>query len=278
MTDIGTEAASDRDGPGAVVVMGAASGIGEAISIRLADCGYQVFCVDLVESSGSDSFVSIRCDVTDNDSVDAMAEIVRNSGIPVAGIVNSAGIAGAGPLMDCSDDELLRNFQVNALGTFRVIKALFPALLESRGRIINITSLSGLFEFPFVGPYVMSKHAAEAMSICLRREFSHLGISVSTIAPGKVVTPLLDKARILGSEKLESISEHFRERAQRYSRYDAERTRTNAVPPERVADVTLHALTSRRPRRRYYPVRHPLRTRLFLRLSQRTLDRIMNRI
>jgi len=263
---------------GAVVITGAASGIGAAITEQLTGLDVRVFGLDLNRPPERRGVTAVACDVTDQPSISRAVGLVTEAGVPIRGLVNCAGVVGGGPLVECTDEEILQTIDVNAMGMLRVIRALFHVLLRSSGMIVNVTSLSGLFPFPFAGPYVMSKHAAESMSVSLRRELAPLGIQVATILPGKVRTPFAERASELVQRKISGTSPYFRDRAARYAAYDSARFERDSVDPERVAAAALHALYSRRPRPRYFVVSHPLKTRLLLSLPQRLTDRIMARI
>ena len=116
------------------------------------------------------------------------------------GLVNNAGIAVAGPLLEASADDFRQQLEVNLIAPMTVIKAFAPLLGTDRartgppGRIVNISSVGGRFAAPFVGLYAASKHGLEGLSQSLRRELMLFGIDVIIVAPGSVATPIWDKA------------------------------------------------------------------------------------
>ena len=116
------------------------------------------------------------------------------------GLVNNAGIAVAGPLLEASADDFRHQLEVNLIAPMTVIKAFAPLLGTDRartgppGRIVNISSVGGRFAAPFVGLYAASKHGLEGLSQSLRRELMLFGIDVIIVAPGSVATPIWDKA------------------------------------------------------------------------------------
>jgi NAD(P)-dependent dehydrogenase (short-subunit alcohol dehydrogenase family) len=246
-----------------VVVTGASSGIGAACALRLAELGYHVFAgarketaAEEVERRAPGAVEPLRLDVT---SAPTIAEAARRVAAAVgpaglAGLVNNAGIVAAGPLEFVPLDEVRQQFEVNVVGALAVTQAFLPLLRAARGRIVNVSSVSGRIASPFLGPYSASKFALEALSDSLRVELRPWGIRVSLVEPGAVDTPLWEKslaradeiekqfppeARALYGEGLTAMRKLAREAAQ------------SAMPAAVVAAAVAHALTARRPRTRY---------------------------
>lgn len=126
----------------------------------------------------------VRLDVTREEDVARVAEEIRDSKRGLYGLVNNAGIGNAGPLVEISVEELHRSFAVNVDGMHRMVRAMFPFIRESKGRIVNISSVNGFVPSPFFGPYVISKFAVEAYTDTLRQEIGDFGIKVSVVEPG----------------------------------------------------------------------------------------------
>ncbi len=149
-----------------------------------------------------DQFTPLLFDVTDAAAVNRAAKETAAAlgNATLAGLVNNAGIAVAGPLLHLDIDELRHQLEVNVTGQLIVTQA-FASLLgadSSRsgepGRIVMITSVGGRNANPFMGPYNASKFALEGLSESLRRELMIFGIDVIVVAPGAVATPIWDKA------------------------------------------------------------------------------------
>ena len=87
-----------------------------------------------------------------------------------------------------------KELEINLIGTVAVTQAFLPLIRASKGRIVNMSSVSGLISYPFVGPYSASKFALEAISDSLRIELHPWGITVSLIEPGDVATPIWEKS------------------------------------------------------------------------------------
>src|SRR5205085_1765114 len=124
------------------------------------------------------NFTPLTFDVTDEPAVTTAAREVREAlnGETLAGLVNNAGIAVAGPALELPIDEFRRQLDVNVIGPVIVTQAFGPLLGADRslrgppGRIVMISSVAGLNGNPLMAPYAMSKHAIEGLSESLRRE------------------------------------------------------------------------------------------------------------
>jgi NAD(P)-dependent dehydrogenase (short-subunit alcohol dehydrogenase family) len=149
-------------------------------------------------------FTPLLFDVTDGDTVLRAAGEVEEAvgGADLAGLVNNAGIALAGPLTHQPLDEMRRHFEVNVIGLISVTQAFLPLLgakehpAHKPGRIVNVSSVSGRVAEPFIGAYAASKHAVEAISDSLRRELLLYGIDVIVVRPGTVKTPIWEKGAV----------------------------------------------------------------------------------
>jgi len=273
-----------------VVVTGVSTGIGWGITKVLIQYGFRVFGsvrktqdAERLSKEFGERFVPLLFDVTDEAGVQAAARQVRNqlNGEKLFGLVNNAGIAVPAPLMHQPTDDFRHQIEVNLVSVLIVTKAFLPLLGTDRslrgdpGRIINISSVGGKRGSPFLGAYVASKHALEGFSESLRRELMLYGIDVIIIGPGKVATPIWDKA-----EKLDiSIygDTEYAEAIRRIYKYMIQDGR-NGYPPEKVGEVVRRALTTPKPQVRYAVVPGNFLRRLIPKLlPNRVLDRIIAR-
>src|SRR6185437_15153696 len=141
-------------------------------------------------------------DVTNEAAVLAAAREVRTAlnGQTLTGLVNNAGIAVAGPVLELAADEFRRQMNVNVIGPIITTQAFGPllgsdlSLKGPKGRIVMISSVAGKNGNPLTAAYSASKHAIEGLSESLRRELMLFGIDVIIIAPGAVKTPIWSKA------------------------------------------------------------------------------------
>jgi NAD(P)-dependent dehydrogenase (short-subunit alcohol dehydrogenase family) len=244
---------------GNIVITGASTGIGEACALRLDELGYRVFAGvrkaadgEALQKKSSDRLSPVILDVTSEESI---AAAVRMAGeIPLAGLVNNAGIFVAGPLELVPIAMWRKQFEVNVIGQVAVTQAFLPMLRAGRGRIVNIGSVAGRSALPFSGPYCSSKFALEGLTDSLRMELRQWGMSVSIIEPGAIRTPIWEKSDAGASEYLNAVPAHLLELYRAgldKLRAAAAQAGKNAIGPEEVVKAVEHALTSAKPKTRY---------------------------
>lgn len=231
-----------------VLITGCNSGFGFHASLTFARQGHEVFATvrnldragPLTDAAKAEDLELrvLRLDVRDADSVEgAVAEVVERVGrIDVC--VNNAGIELRGPIEECSDDEVLVQFDTNVFGLLRVVRAVLPVMrAQGSGVIVNVGSLAGLVARPFGGMYSATKHAVEAISESLHFECAPFGIRIAVVEPGQFETELLNNAITAAQFTDDSIykeaSDRFDEALQRLAP-DGRR-----APPEVVADTIV---------------------------------------
>jgi NADP-dependent 3-hydroxy acid dehydrogenase YdfG len=192
------------------VVTGASSGIGAATARHLAAEGFHVFCAarreDRVTALAAElKGTAVRCDVTSEDDVAALAERV---GPRLDVLVNNAGGAyGSSPVAEADADEWRRMYEVNVVGLMQVTRALLPALVASgAGVILNVGSTAGRVAYEGGGGYTAAKHGTKVVSETLRLELFDQPVRVCEIAPGMVKTDEFAVTRFAGDrEKAEAV-------------------------------------------------------------------------
>ncbi len=243
----------------AVLVTGASSGIGLKITELLSSKGYFVYAgarkqADLDRLNAMDNVESVRLDVTKWDDINAAVETVKKAGRGLYGVVNNAGVAIFTPLIEVEEDDLDFIFDVNIYGPYRITKAFAPMLIESKGRIANISSISGILAGQFFGPYSMSKHAIEAYTDALATEMAKFDVKVSAIEPGNYNSRIVESLvkRMEANDKTFDNSLYKAEFESLISGYGADRSRFK--DPTEVAQAVEKALFSDNPKRRYMVV------------------------
>jgi NAD(P)-dependent dehydrogenase (short-subunit alcohol dehydrogenase family) len=243
---------------GTVVITGASTGIGRASALRLAGAGFDVLAGVRREEDGAalraeDGRIEpVLVDVTDGAQVAALAQRVGVA--PLAGLVNNAGIAVAGPLEGVPLDEIRRQYEVNVFGLLAVTQALLEPIRTGRGRIVNVGSIGGRINTPFVGPYSSSKAAVRSLSASLRRELRPWGIQVALVEPGALDTPIWRKGEEGAQETIAALSDRVRTLYARPLDALLAATRkiaAGAASPDDAAQAIEHALTAERPRTLY---------------------------
>ena len=249
---------------GAVLVTGAAGGLGKACALRLVREGYKVFAGvrDLRAAEGLSKEIgprltTILLDITIAEQVKAAAELVGDSlgqEAGLVGLINTAGIALSGPLEFLPLESLRRIFEVNVIGQVSVIQAFLPLLRRSQGRIVNLGSGSGIMALPFVGGYSASKFALRALNDSLRRELRPWRIAVILVDLGFIGTGLKEKSLAEAKETLEGLPPDAKDLyARPFSAGIKFMTRAfeEATPAESVAELIFKALREKRPKSRY---------------------------
>jgi NAD(P)-dependent dehydrogenase (short-subunit alcohol dehydrogenase family) len=270
----------------AVLITGAASGIGYATAMRLARKGQIVYAgvrresdAEIVAIEGGENVRPLILDIGDEASIArARTAISRAHDVRLTGLVNNAGISIAGPLEMLPMEELRRLFEVNFFGTIAMMQAFIPLLREHRGRIVNVSSIGGKLAAPFVGAYAASKFALEAASDSLRLELRPFGIDVAIVEPGAVKTPMWQRSADESLRVLDTIPQSSRiaydEMIRNIVRF-AQQMEKRGIPPEQVAASIDRALHDPHPKARYL-VGSDARVRLLVaRLPEGLRDRIV---
>jgi NAD(P)-dependent dehydrogenase (short-subunit alcohol dehydrogenase family) len=270
-----------------VVITGVSTGIGSAAAKLLLERGFRVFGsvrkqadADRLKTGFGANFTPLLFDVTDEAAVLSAAREVRSqlNGETLAGLVNNAGIAVPGPVLELAADEFRRQMEVNFIGpviatqAFGPLLGADPQLKGPKGRIVMISSVAGKHGSPTGAAYSASKHAIEGLSESLRRELMLFGIDVIVIAPGAVKTPIWDKGQqvdisVYKNSPFFPALEKVRAFTQQLSKI--------GLPPEQIAEGIFEALTSANPNVRYQITPDPMRQLIMSWLPKRTVDRII---
>jgi NAD(P)-dependent dehydrogenase (short-subunit alcohol dehydrogenase family) len=179
-----------------VLVTGAASGLGAALTDRLRDAGAQVLATDVAERSQGTADDYLRLDVTsDDDWAAAVTEVAhRWGGLDV--LVNNAGVAGGGRIDISTLDEWRWLTEINLFGVVRGTKAFTPMLKKQRsGRIVNVASLAGLVHPAGMGSYNAVKAAVVAFTETTGHELAAYGVQAHVVCPSYFRTNLMDSLR-----------------------------------------------------------------------------------
>ena len=271
-----------------IVVTGASTGIGWATAKLLLGKGFRVFGsvrkqadADRLRSEFGPNFIPLLFDVTDEAAVLAAGREVRAAlnGETLAGLVNNAGIAVAGPVLELSADEFRRQMDVNVIGpiiatqAFGPLLGTDPSLRGPKGRIVMISSVAGKNGNPLTPAYSASKHAIEGLSESLRRELMLFGIDVIIVAPGPVKTPIWSK----GQEAVDLNNFKNSPYLPALQKVGAFMKHLDSIglPPERIAERVYDALSLPHPKVRYQIAPDPMRHLMMHWLPKRMVDRII---
>src|ERR1700712_65546 len=272
-----------------VVITGASTGIGWAMTKLLLELGFRVFGsvrkqadADRLKAEFGANFTPLIFDVTDEAAVLMAARDVRAEleGETLAGLVNNAGIAVAGPVLDLSADEFRRQMDVNVIGpiiatqAFGPLLGADPSLHGPKGRIVMISSVAGKNGNPLMSAYSASKFAVDGLSESLRREMMLFGIDVIIVAPGPVKTPIWAKAEDIDISRYRNSP--FFPALERIGKFMLQ-LGESGLPAEKIGELIHYALTAPNPRVRYQIAPDPMRHLLTAILPKRMVDRIIAR-
>jgi NAD(P)-dependent dehydrogenase (short-subunit alcohol dehydrogenase family) len=273
-----------------VVITGVSSGIGLETAKLVIETGGRVFGsvrrdedAERMQARLGKSFTPLLFDVRDDAAVEAEARRVRGllDGRRLSGLVNNAAVALPGPLLYQPAEEIRAQIETDLIAPFMVTRAFAPllgadpSLSGPPGRIVNISSIGGKLGQPFASGYIASKHGIEGFSEALRRELQMFGIEVAIVAPGVVATPIWDKVEpFLGRYADTPYGAAFDQGI----RDMLKAGRDHGLPPCKVAETIVEALTTSRPKPRYGPAQHPiLEQGLMMVLPRRVIDWAMAR-
>ena len=251
--------AETKSGQKAVLVTGASSGLGRAMTEMMAAKGYFVYAgarkdKDMQELNAIENVQAVRLDVTKQDEIDAAVKTISDAGRGLYGLVNNAGVVVLMPLIETDEKDFNFQMDVNVYGPYRITRAFAPLIIESKGRISTIGSISGTLSSATWGPYSMSKHAMEAFSDALADEMKRFGVMVSLIEPGtyqsKIGTSAVNRMeqreqKLDGSEFKTDMDESVE---------FLTTTLAQSGDPNEVAETVMQALFDENPKPRYMVV------------------------
>jgi NAD(P)-dependent dehydrogenase (short-subunit alcohol dehydrogenase family) len=273
-----------------VLITGATDGLGKAAALLLAERGYRLFAagrsaekraqLDALAREKKLPLETLEMDVCDDASVNAGVLSVLNKAGAIDVLINNAGLVYAGAVEELRLEDWRKQFETNFFGVLRVTQAILPHMRERRkGRVLMMSSVSGIVTPPTQGAYSASKHAIEAVANAMRSELYPFGIETILIEPGYIVTNIQQTAMELAQPYQEEIRDG--PYAKIYATYwsSAKSTRAQSkTTPEDCARIMLEAIEAPRPKARYGVT--PLATlvkwgkRL---LSDRAADRLIRR-
>ncbi len=230
------------------VVTGAASGIGRATALALAERGCRLVLTDVqatelartaerIRASGGEVLVAAPADITDHEGVMALAETVHAAHGSVDVVMNVAGISTWGAVENLAHSDWQRTIDIDLLGPISVIEAFVPAMIEAGhgGHLVNVSSAAGLLGLPWHAPYSAAKFGLRGVSEVLRFDLRRHRIGVSLVCPGGVDTPLVGTVDIVGVDRDAPALQKMTKRFQRH-----------AVAPEKVAERIIRGVERER--------------------------------
>jgi NAD(P)-dependent dehydrogenase (short-subunit alcohol dehydrogenase family) len=246
-----------------VLLTGATDGLGKAAAILLAEHGYHVFGagrsavkreeLDALAREKKLPLESLEMDVCNDESVRRAVESVYAKAGEIDVLINNAGTSYVACVEDMRLEDWRRQFEINFFGVLRVTQMVMPRMRERRrGRIIMMSSASGLVTPPTQGAYSASKHALEGLSNALRHELYPFGVDTVLIEPGYIVTGIQQAAIELAQPYMDKIQSgpYAKVYASAWAGSKSSRGKSKTTP-EDCARIILQAMEAPHPKPRY---------------------------
>ncbi|MBQ8762174.1 MAG: SDR family NAD(P)-dependent oxidoreductase [Clostridia bacterium] len=221
------------------VITGASSGIGLAIANKLLEKDYIVYALSRTKPA-NDKIKFFKCDVTDLENIKLAFEHIYNKTNQIDAVINNAGMGISGPIETEKLENINKIISVNLMGVFNVSTVAIPYLRQSKGRIINISSIAAEFSLPFQAYYSATKAGVLNFSSALGNELRPLGVKVTCLLPGDVKTDFTANRVKPESVNNEIYGKRF-ERALNVFEHDEE----NGMDPEKIANK-IHKILKRK--------------------------------
>lgn len=197
-----------------VLITGAGSGLGRGLALRYARAGDRVACVDLIGERAEETrallpgegHLALLADVGSDDSMQALHDTLQAQWQGVDVLINNAGIASGGPMVETTMAEWQRVLDIDLLSVVRGCRLFVPGMIaQRRGHVISTASFAGLAGAPGMMTYGVAKAAVVALSEQLRAELHDKGVRVSVLCPSFFRTNLCDTA--IGNPKVKQLAE-----------------------------------------------------------------------
>lgn len=233
-----------------VLITGGASGMGRATALKLANEGYHVFSCDIKKTEETENITQIIMDVTNSDSVNAAKEAILKETDKLSAVINFAGIIMMNSLIEISEEDFIRIFNINVFGAYRVNKTFFPLVQNGNGKIIITTSeLAQNKVLPFNAIYAISKKSLDAYAQGLTMELGFLNIPVITLRPGAVETPILvDSNKEM--QALNDNTELYKNTITKFKKI-VDKQQGGNIPASKIADLVLKIIKKKNPKHIY---------------------------
>lgn len=229
-----------------VLITGVASGIGKAVKDYFLKNGYLVIGLDIINIPSAPNLKSYLVDITDENKLKIIKEILQSEQVELEAIINVAGIHKMASLVESDFKDLKKVIDINLLGTM-LVNRIFHSLLIKTGRVVMVTSeVATLDPMPFNGLYNISKTALDVYAQALRQELNLLKQKVITIRPGAIETPL-SNGSLIDTEKLATETILYQKQAHKFLKLTT-KFMGKTLKPEKLAKLIFKATTKNHPK------------------------------
>ena len=228
-----------------ILITGVLGGMGYATAKKLIDAGYKVYGIDRGEFCDL-PIDYYTVDITNSDSITKAYNQISKITDKIDAIVHFAGIYNLNSLIEISEEDFIKIFNINLFGIYRINKIFMPLMKEGGRIVITSSELAPLDPLPFTGLYAITKAAVEKYAYSLRMELNLLKIKVSVIRPGAVKTNMLGVSTTALDKFCESTKKYVYN-AERFKKI-VQSVETKNVSPDRIACSVIKALTKKNPK------------------------------
>ncbi len=257
-----------------IIITGASGGMGSATCRLLVSLGYNVYGLDVYDAKIAGVHF-VQTDITSMSSIKNAFEKIKKEVDSVYAIIHFAGIYKLNSLIEISEEEFLKTFDINLFGMYRMNKMFCPLLNKGSRIIITSSELAPLQPLPFTSIYAITKTAIERYAYGLRMELQMLGISVSIIRPGAVNTGLLP-ASTMQLDKFCQETKLYQCNAVKFKKI-VDSVETKNIEPIKIANIAQRILKCKKPKY-CYNINRNFYLRLLNFLPQHLQTKIIKRI
>ncbi len=233
------------------LITGGASGMGRATALKLSQNGYHVFSCDIkINDQEIENITQLKVDVTDAQSIKKAHAFVTEKTDKLDAIINFAGIIMMNSLVEISEEDFVKIFNINVFGAYRINKTFFPLVKNGNGKILITTSeLAPNKILPFNAIYSISKKSLDAYAQGLTMELGLLGIPVITLRPGAVETPILKDSN-KEMEELNASTQLYKNTITKFKSI-VDKEQSGSISPDKIASLVLKILNKKNPKHIY---------------------------
>ena len=229
-----------------IVITGACGGMGYAATKLLKEKGYNIYAGDLFLTNKIEGVKYFKLDVTNYESCKDFFDFVKQECDEVYAIIHFAGIYDMNSLVEITEEDFIKIFNINVFGIYRLNKIFLPLLNKGSRIVITSSELAPLDPLPFTGLYGITKSTIEKYAYSLRMELNLLGIKVSIIRPGAVKTGLLG----VSTDKLDKFVENtniYKENSLKF-KHIVESVEAKSIEPIKIGKIAYKILKSKKPK------------------------------
>ena len=238
-----------------ILITGAGSGIGQAVSGYFKDLGHTVYGIDVKYGDAENLKYSFVADITSEKQLNEVKERLILDNVKLDALINIAGVHKMASLAESDFNTMKRVIDINLCGTMLVCR-VFHSLLKEKGRVIIVTSeVASLDPMPFNGLYNVSKTALDCYAQALRQELNLIGQRVITVRPGAIKTPLCSGS-LTDTERLASETTLYKKQANKFLGITKKFMGT-PMAPEKLSKIIYRATYKKRPKLIYQKHRNP---------------------